>query len=204
MTIKSAFLSISILAGLSGLAFLSSAFAPVQHTASGTPMARGPAPGAPIVGVPSGGIIMWSGTLADIPGGWALCDGSNGTLDLRDQFVRGAAAGSDPGGTGGALNHVHQVSATTDAAGAHSHVTNWGEGSGTWVVTKTFGTTTTSGSTETMMGFDGTYDNGQPPNSYQAFNTSAAPNHSHIVTQASSSQSASLPPYFALAFIVRN
>ena len=35
--------------------------------------------------VPPGGIIMWSGT--DIPDGWALCDGSDGTPDLRNRFV---------------------------------------------------------------------------------------------------------------------
>ena len=42
------------------------------------------------VGVPRGGIIMWSGSIADIPNGWALCDGANGTPDLRDRFIVGA------------------------------------------------------------------------------------------------------------------
>jgi hypothetical protein len=41
-------------------------------------------------GVPRGGIIMWSGTISDIPAGWALCNGSNGTPDLRDRFIVGA------------------------------------------------------------------------------------------------------------------
>jgi hypothetical protein len=41
-------------------------------------------------GVPTGGIIMWSGTIATIPAGWALCDGSNGTPDLRNRFIAGA------------------------------------------------------------------------------------------------------------------
>lgn len=40
--------------------------------------------------VPSGGIIMWSGAIANIPAGWVLCNGSNGTPDLRNQFVVGA------------------------------------------------------------------------------------------------------------------
>lgn len=56
---------------------------------------------------PVGGIIMWSGTLATIPSGWALCDGTNGTPDLRDKFVRGAAPAADPGATGGADTHDH-------------------------------------------------------------------------------------------------
>ncbi len=38
-------------------------------------------------GIPSGGIIMWSGSVASIPQGWALCDGTNGTPDLKDRFV---------------------------------------------------------------------------------------------------------------------
>ena len=42
-----------------------------------------------------------------IPAGWALCDGTNGTPDLRSRFVKGAAAGLDPGATGGAATHAH-------------------------------------------------------------------------------------------------
>lgn len=40
--------------------------------------------------IPVGGIIMWSGTIANIPTGWALCNGSNGTPDLRNRFIAGA------------------------------------------------------------------------------------------------------------------
>lgn len=39
---------------------------------------------------PKGGIIMWSGSISSIPKGWALCDGTNGTPDLRDRFIVGA------------------------------------------------------------------------------------------------------------------
>ena len=39
---------------------------------------------------PSGGIILWSGSVASIPSGWYLCDGNNSTPDLRDKFVVGA------------------------------------------------------------------------------------------------------------------
>ncbi len=35
-------------------------------------------------------IVLWSGAVVDIPAGWALCDGNNGTPDLRDRFVIGA------------------------------------------------------------------------------------------------------------------
>jgi microcystin-dependent protein len=47
-------------------------------------------------------IVMWSGAVADIPTGWALCDGTNGTPDLRDRFVVGAGWSYNPADTGGA------------------------------------------------------------------------------------------------------
>ncbi len=78
--------------------------------------------------VPSGGIIMWSGTVATIPSGWFLCNGSNSTPDLRNLFIVGADA--DSGGvakttytgaatqTGGSLHHTHPVSGTTTGPSA--------------------------------------------------------------------------------------
>ena len=41
-------------------------------------------------GVPTGAIIIWSGSISDIPSGWTLCNGLNGTPDLRNRFVVGA------------------------------------------------------------------------------------------------------------------
>lgn len=57
--------------------------------------------------IPAGLIALWSGLLADIPTGWVLCDGTNGTPDLRDKFIKGSAAGIDPGVTGGSNTHTH-------------------------------------------------------------------------------------------------
>jgi hypothetical protein len=74
-----------------------------------------------------GTIIMWSGTLATVPSGWALCDGTNGTPDLRDRFVRGASQSQDPGATGGSTAHSHAINnhthtfsdaESTDASGS--------------------------------------------------------------------------------------
>ena len=52
-------------------------------------------------GVPNRAIIMWSGTVATIPNGFSLCDGSNGTPDLRNRFVIGAGSTYAVGATGG-------------------------------------------------------------------------------------------------------
>lgn len=54
--------------------------------------------------MPIGGIIMWSGSVATVPEKWHLCDGTNGTPDLRNRFIVGA--GNDtgnhtPNGVGG-------------------------------------------------------------------------------------------------------
>ena len=59
--------------------------------------------------VPRRAIIMWSGTLATIPAGWALCDGTLTTPDLRNRFLYGVVPGENPGGTGDSSSHSHNV-----------------------------------------------------------------------------------------------
>lgn len=51
--------------------------------------------------LPIGIIVMWSGTVETIPSSWVLCDGSNGTPDLRDRFIVGAGGRYIIGTTGG-------------------------------------------------------------------------------------------------------
>jgi hypothetical protein len=50
---------------------------------------------------------MWAGPIVDIPEFWALCDGTNGTPDLRNRFVVGAGDDFEPADTGGQLEHEH-------------------------------------------------------------------------------------------------
>ena len=76
--------------------------------------------------VPVGGIIMWSGAVVTIPSSWALCDGGNGTPDLRDKFIVGAK--QDSGGVaksnitgsllqnGGGVAHHHADHVFTQSA----------------------------------------------------------------------------------------
>lgn len=76
-------------------------------TSDATGVATWTAPGS----VPSGVIVMWSGSVASIPAGWVLCNGANGTPDLRDRFIMGAGSSYNPGQTGGQatinLQHNH-------------------------------------------------------------------------------------------------
>lgn len=68
-------------------------------------------------GTPSGIITMFSGAISDIPFGWFLCNGSNGTPDLRDRFVVGVGNSYNVGDTGGA----NTVTLTVDQMPAHTH-----------------------------------------------------------------------------------
>jgi microcystin-dependent protein len=99
---------------------------------------------AEVSSVPKGAIIMWSGLETDLPSGWAICDGTQGTPNLRNRFIVGSGVGSDNpvGSTGGAASmtlsvanmpsHSHgatasisgNISGTTSEAGAHTHPHN--------------------------------------------------------------------------------
>ena len=76
------------------------------------------------LGLPSGVIVAWSGTIATIPSGWVICDGTNSTPDLTDRFILHADA--DVGGTVTALTTggVSSVTLTTANIPAHTHTHN--------------------------------------------------------------------------------
>lgn len=88
--------------------------------------------------VPSGTVFMWSGAVADIPYGYVLCDGQNGTPDLRNKFVIGAGSSYSPGATGGAATHTHGVPYATRVYNNSSHEwesmspDHWGYSSSSW------------------------------------------------------------------------
>lgn len=70
-----------------------------------------------------GAIVIWSGLVSNIPSGWQLCDGTNGTPDLRGKFVKGASGDPGVGSTGGALDHTHTF---TGDGHTHSHLPGLG------------------------------------------------------------------------------
>lgn len=78
-------------------------------------------------GVPSGLIALWHGTIANIPSGWLICDGNNGTPNLLAKFVQGVAtAATNPGATGGSAT----TTLTTTELPAHTHTINELDGLG--------------------------------------------------------------------------
>ena len=145
-------------------------------------------------GTPKGGIIMWSGAIDRIPDGWALCDGVERTLpdgskitppNLKDRFVMGAGGGYAVGATGGSaainLAHSHTIN-------EHSH--------------------TYSGNTGTILGeqVDRTRDNklyGTAGNDHYHGYSGTTLGASDKGTNSQLSSSNILPPYYALAFIMK-
>ena len=142
--------------------------------------------------IPPGGIIMWSGSVNAIPEGWALCDGSNGTPDLRDRFIVGAGSSYNPGDTGGAKEVTltiaqipsHNHTANSDTKGAHAHIYNDRQ--------KTIGVELGTG------GYVWSEDSSR--------NTSSAGGHNHAITvnnTGSGQAHENRPPYYALAYIMK-
>lgn len=137
-------------------------------------------------GFPSGGIIMWSGSIASIPSGWFLCNGSNSTPDLRDRFIVGAGSTYAVANTGGSANSVvvsHTHTATVTDPG-HTHtLTNLAlyndtvGGGPNGILTRTNSNNTTASATTGIT----------VANS----------------TTGVSGTDANLPPYYALAYIMK-
>ncbi len=142
--------------------------------------------------IPIGLIVMWAGDIDSIPAGWDLCNGSNGTPDLREKFIRGAPPGEDPGTLGGTIAHSHTYTQiprhrhTIDTNGrSHSH-------GGVRAYSRTVGALIWTGNCYRAIGGYTNYE------SYL---------HSHSVptvglSPATTEETDNLPPYFKVAFIM--
>jgi microcystin-dependent protein len=171
-------------------------------TFTGAPLAPTAAPGTNTTqiattafalanGIPSGAILLWSGSIASIPSGWVICDGTNGTPNLRDRFVVGAGSTYAVAATGGDANaivvtHTHTASTAIVDPG-HTHTAN------VWY-----------------------QDSSGPRNAFRASYPSVGPETATtnsaftditatttVDSAGSSGTNANLPPYYALAYIMK-
>ena len=142
--------------------------------------------------IPSGLIAIWSGATGSIPSGWQICDGTNGTPDLRNSFILGAGNSYSVGQTGGStdavvVSHTHTATSTTTAYDSgHSHS-----------YTAVKATTSLSGGPSTAD-LD-TITNSTGVSYAQITATTNTTNQSTGV----SGTNANMPPYYALAYIYK-
>lgn len=139
--------------------------------------------------LPYGSIIMWYGNTTNIPFGWTLCNGSNGTPNLIDRFVVGAGNTYDPADTGGRTDtvlpqHSHDITEPqNDGNPGHKHQiyyyngTGGGEPSGTG-----------SSSSPTSTGYNTEYAE-----------TGITINDTGVADVTTTN----LPPYYALCYIMK-
>lgn len=156
---------------------------------------------------PIGIIEMWSGAIVDIPIGYKLCDGNNGTPNLVDRFIVGAGSQYNVGDTGGA-NSVqlgqqnlpnYAMTGTSSNSGSHSHgyrdgyyVENYTGGFGSeFIGNNNGGSGDTDGDNRYIW--------------YKDRTTNAAGGHTHAISVNSNGGNQAhenRPPYFALCYIM--
>ena len=142
--------------------------------------------------VPSGLIAIWSGSTGSIPSGWLLCNGSNGTPDLRDSFILGAGNNYAVGATGGSTDAI--VVSHTHTATSTSTVTDPGHFHSIGVESAAAGASS------------GKYDLNNPTGTV---NTNSAVTGITVATSTTnatagvSGSGANMPPYYALAYIMK-
>lgn len=135
--------------------------------------------------MPTGSIIMWSGTVANIPAGFALCNGSNGTPNLSGRFIVGiGVAFNEPvnydlGDTGG--KSFHKLSAAESGMPSHAHQ----------IADKYRQTTSGVGSGTRVASGDGEAVNSSPVSTSLTPGVSASASHENR------------PPFYALAYIMK-
>ena len=162
--------------------------------------------------VPSGGIIMWSGLISAIPTGWSLCDGTNGTPDLRNRFIVGAGDQYNRNDTGGqdsvqltenempSHNHSmnssgsHSHSGSTDTSGDHRHDIQAGVETGDFAAI----------ATGSAFNFPRTRQTATGGAHSHSLNINSNGDHTHSINNTGGDGShENRPPYYALAFIMK-
>jgi hypothetical protein len=141
---------------------------------------------------PAGIIAMWSGLIVNIPTGWYLCNGSNGTPDLRNRFVIGATLDDTTAKTSVTGSNTQTGGSKDAVVVSHSHGVN--DPTHTHGIPEGYrfggGTGLNSGDDETST-----------VNNYST--SQAASTGISIASEGVSGTNQNLPPYYALAFIMK-
>jgi len=148
--------------------------------------------------VPAGVITMWSGLVANIPAGWALCDGLSGRPNLKGRFIVGYDGG-DPdyntiGNVGGTKTHTLTInempshSHPISTNGAHTHTLAGGPFA-VWINNEADAGSGSSGNEVSGTGYN---------------NTNSAGSHTHTISNTGGGlPHANRPPYYTLAYIIK-
>lgn len=145
------------------------------------------------MGIPSKIIIAWAGTINQIPDGWFLCDGQNGTPNLLDKSIIGSGSSFAFDSNGGSADLVlpshNHIQNSVNETNNHSHTLSGRDAAGTSAGTLIQTFTTSQG-----LLFDKVWGNN-------------AGSHSHTLTLANTGtpniENTNMPPYYALAFIMK-
>lgn len=164
--------------------------------------------------VPVGGIILWSGATSAIPAGWQLCDGTNSVPDLRDRFVVGAGNTYAVAATGGAATHTHTTPSLTVPALSIPALSI----PALSIPSLSVSGTTNQGTSNTdrysaINGCCGSYysrdihthtvTGSTTASSTGAGSTTANSTGSGTIAANNTGSGSTLPPYYALAYIIR-
>lgn len=150
----------------------------------------------------TGMIMLWSGTISSIPSGWYLCNGSNGTPDLRDKFVIGASADS------GGVAKTNITGSYTQSGGSKDAIVVSHTHTATSSVTDPGHTHASPKNAAPNGGGAGICFAGAASGNSPGYDTTSATTGISVATTLSSTGSsgtdANLPPYYALAYIMKS
>ena len=141
--------------------------------------------------LPSGVIVLWSGAIGSIPSGYYLCDGTNGTPDLRDRFIIGAGNTYSVNQTGGTADSI--VVSHTHTATSTSTVTDPGHFHTASIST---GGAASGGNTDRLSQAGGSTGTSTTGITVATSTTNA--------TAGTSGTGQNIPPYFALCYIMKS
>lgn len=139
-------------------------------------------------------IRMYAGAFSDIPFGWHLANGTNGTVDLRDRFIVGFNPDNPDYNTIGSVGGETEVTLTVEQMPKHGHAASTDSGGGH----------THSVETAERDGGYGKFTGGSGTSEPAELRTNSAGDHTHRVTVSTTGGGLpheNRPPYFTLAFI---